>query len=478
MAKNPRSAELKITGFSKEGLGRGIWQPQEGLSSPVDVPFAVPGDEVKVNLLKRKGGVYASRNVEWTHFSEKRIEPQCLHFGKCGGCRWQQISYEEQLKQKEAWIARYMQPYLSDSVACHPMIPCLPPWRYRNKMELTFSNDKAGEYYLGLILYGTRGHVFQMEECHLTQPWVVDAVKAVSHWWRESGLEAYYSGGDRGSLRTLTLREGVRSGDRMAMLTVSGNPSYALNRKQINDFVEALRKTIEPGLPESKLSIFLRIQQIAKGQKTQFFEMLLYGPDHLREVINIETADGKSHALQFRISPSAFFQPNTRQAEILYSRAIQLTRPPADALVYDLYCGTGTLGICLAKQVKEVIGIELSPESSLDARENVKCNHLGNISILTGDVGHVLPTLLEEGRKRPDVVVVDPPRAGLDPRALKHILEIKAPLLTYISCNPATQAANLEVLIQGGYQLKALQPVDQFPQTIHVENIAVLQTPT
>lgn len=127
MVKNPRSAVLKITGFSKEGLGRGIWQPQEGLPSPVDVPFAVPGDEVKVNLLKRKGGVYASRNVEWTHFSEKRIEPQCLHFGKCGGCRWQQISYEEQLKQKEAWIARYMQPYLSDSVACHPMIPCLPP---------------------------------------------------------------------------------------------------------------------------------------------------------------------------------------------------------------------------------------------------------------------------------------------------------------------------------------------------------------
>lgn len=478
MAKQPRLAELKITEFSKEGLGRGVWIPQDGLPQPVDVPFAVPGDEVRVNLMKRRGGVYASKLVELIHFSEKRVVPQCLHFGQCGGCRWQQISYEDQLKQKEAWIYRHLQPYLDDSVACHPIIPCLPPWGYRNKMELTFSNDKSGQHYLGLILYGTRGHVFQMQECHLTQPWVVDAVKAVSHWWSESGLQAYYSGADKGSLRTLTLREGLRSGDRMVMLTVSGNPSYALNQKQINHFIEILRSRIEPSMPEAKLSIFLRIQQIAKGKKTQFFEMLLHGPDHIREVINIETADKTKYSLQFRISPSAFFQPNTRQAELLYSRAIQLTQAPADSIVYDLYCGTGTLGICLAKQVKEVIGIELSPESSLDARENLKCNDLSNISILTGDVGYVLPTLLEDNRKRPDVVVVDPPRAGLDPRALKHILDIKAPILTYISCNPATQVANLDVLIKGGYQLKCVQPVDQFPQTVHVENILVLQTPS
>ena len=144
-------------------------------------------------------------------------------------------------------------------------------------------------------------------------------------------------------------------------------------------------------------------------------------------------------------------------------------------MAYDLYCGTGTLGICLAKQVKEVIGIELSPESSLDARENVKVNDLSNVTIRTGDVGQILPVLLEERGKRPDVVVVDPPRVGLEPKALQHILEVKAPKLTYISCNPATQAANLEVLIKGGYRLKAVQPVDQFPQTVHVENILILE---
>lgn len=475
MTKKARIVQLKITEFSKEGLGRGVWRPEGGIDHLVDVPFAVPGDEARVSLIKRRGGVYTSRLQEWVHQAENRIAPRCLHFGQCGGCRWQQIPYEEQLRQKENGIRRVLEPYIKENVALYPIIPCLPPWQYRNKMELTFSSDKAGSRYLGLILYGTRGHVFQMQECHLANPWIAEAVRAASQWWADSGLDAYHSGSDRGSLRTLTLREGMRTGDRMVMLTVSGNPDFAISQNQLKDFVSFMKNAIEPSQPESKLSIFLRIQQIAKGQKTQFFEMLLEGPDHIREIIHIKSAGNKDHALQFQISPTAFFQPNTRQAELLYSRAIELTQVSEEALVYDLYCGTGTLGICLATQVKEVIGIELSPESSLDARENVKVNHLSNVTIRTGDVGLLLQVLAEESKRRPEAVVVDPPRAGLDPKALHHILEIKAPKLTYVSCNPMTQAANLGELIKGGYRLKAIQPVDQFPQTVHVENIAILE---
>ena len=473
MAKQPRLAQLKITEFSKEGLGKGISHPQQGEPQLVEVPFSMPGDELQVRLLKKRGGVYQSQPLEWLHLSENRITPRCQHFGRCGGCRWQHLAYEDQLKYKEASIYRYLQPFLDSDTVCHSILPCLPPWQYRNKMELTFSTDKAGNRYLGLILYGTRGHVFQMEECHLIHSWAVDAVKAISQWWTDSHLDAYHLGSDKGALRTLILREGLRTGDRMVMLTVSGSPQYALNQKQIQSFVVALRQAIEPSLPEQQLSIFLRIQQIAKGQPTQFYEMLLHGPDHIREVLHIETAPNERHSLNFRISPSAFFQPNTRQAEQLYSRAIQLTQAPLGSLVFDLYCGTGTLGICMAKQAKEVIGIELSPESALDARENVKHNHLSNVSIQTGDVGRVLPMLLQEGLD-PDIVMVDPPRAGLDSRALQHLLTLKAPQLTYISCNPATQAANLEVLFKEGYRLKAVQPIDQFPQTVHVENIVVL----
>lgn len=474
MAKQPRIIQIKVTELSKEGHGRGIWQPQEGQSHWVEVPFSIPGDEAQVCLLKKKGGVYQSRVLEWLHFSPNRIQPRCRHFGYCGGCRWQQLAYEDQLKQKENGIYRLLEPYLNSDVAWHPIIPCLPPWQYRNKMELSFSSDKAGQRYLGLILYGTRGHVFQMQECHLIHPWIIDAVQAVSQWWEASGLDAYHMGGDRGSLRTLTLREGQRTGDRMVMLTVSGNPDYALNQKQLHHFVSALRNAIEPALPDQKLSIFLRIQQIAKGEKTQFYEMLLYGPDHIREILHIETSEGLQRSLEFRISPSAFFQPNPRQAEQLYSRAIQLTQMSAGAIVYDLYCGTGTLGICMAPQAKKVIGIELSPESAIDARENIKYNQLSNVVIHTGDVGQLLPVLLQDQQLRPDIVMVDPPRAGLDSKALRHLLDLKAPQLTYISCNPVTQAANLEVLIKGGYRLKAVQPVDQFPQTVHVENILVL----
>ena len=474
MGQKLRIAQLKITEFSKEGLGRGVWHPSEGQPQWVDVPFSMPGDEVQVRLLKRKGGVCQSQPLEWLQLSEKRIKPRCRHFGHCGGCRWQHVPYEDQLKQKETWLRHYLEPFLQSATTWYPIIPCLPPWQYRNKMELTFSSDKADHHYLGLILYGTRGHVFQMQECHLIHEWAVEAVKAVSQWWSDSGLDAYHAASDRGSLRTLTLREGQRTGDRMVMLTVSGNPAYALSRKQMDQFMATVRQAVEPSLPEQKLSIFLRIQQIAKGQRTQFYEMLLYGPDHIREVLHIETAPNEPYSLNFCISPTAFFQPNTYQAEQLYSRAIQLTQAPAGGVVYDLYCGTGTLGICMARQAKKVIGIELSPESALDARENAKRNHLSHVSIQTGDVGHILPQLLQDPQLRPDIVMVDPPRAGLDSRALQNLFTLKAPLLTYISCNPLSQAANLACLIREGYRIRAVQPIDQFPQTAHVENIVVL----
>lgn len=474
MANQPRIAQLKVLEFSKEGQGRGIWHSSAGQPQLVEVPFSMPGDEVKVCLLKKKKGVYQSQLLEWLHFSENRISPRCCHFGYCGGCRWQHLAYEEQLKQKENWIYHYLQPFFHSDTVQYPIIPCLSPWYYRNKMEFTFSTDKASNRYLGLILYGTRGHVFQLQECYLMHNWIIDAIKAVTQWWVDSGLDAYHMGNNQGSLRTLVLREGQRTGDRMVMLTVSGNPAYALKQHQINHFVSAIRQAVEPSLLEQKLSIFLRIQQITKGKPTQFYEMLLYGPDHIREVLHIEVAESVDYTLNFRISPSAFFQPNTYQAEQIYSRAIQLSQISAESVVYDLYCGAGALGICVAKVAKQVVGIELSPESSLDARENVKYNHLSNVSIHTGDVGHLLPVILKDKCLHPDAILVDPPRAGLDFRALQHLINIKAPILTYISCNPSTQISNIKELINIGYRLQAVQPIDQFPQTAHVENIVVL----
>ncbi|CUI17701.1 hypothetical protein PNK_2097 [Candidatus Protochlamydia naegleriophila] len=468
-----RLVEVSIQKFSKDGYGIGSALTADDRQIEVEVPFAIPGDQASALLTKKKKGLYQSRLQAITSPSPNRIEARCIHFAACGGCRWQQMPYELQLQQKEEWIKSYLKPYLHDDVSWHSIIPSAP-WHYRNKMELTFSSDKAGHRYLGLILAGTRGHVFQMQECYLPSPWFAETAQVVSRWWNESGLEAYYSGKDTGSLRTLTLREGQRTGDRMVMLTVSGNAHYALNKQQLQSFVQALRDTIEPKDPLQELSIFLRIQQIAKGRPTNFYEMLLYGPDHIRETLYLPVEGQPPQPLHFRISPSAFFQPNTAQAERLYERALKLADLTSDSLVYDLYCGTGTLGICAAKHVKQVVGIELSPESVLDARENLKENGLSNVVIRAGDVGQVLANLAQETKQHPDVVMVDPPRAGLDPKAIEHVLALQAPKLIYISCNPATQAANLDPLLKGGYRLQAVQPVDQFPQTVHVENIVVL----
>lgn len=397
------------------------------------------------------------------------VIPRCIHFGTCGGCRLQDIEYSQQLAQKEKTVRDSLAPFLTDDVVFNPIIGCDPPWEYRNKMEFSFSSDKAGNKYLGLFMQKSRGRVLNITECHLTHGWFVDGLKAVREWWEASDLQAFHPYRHTGSLRTLIMREGKRTGDRLAMLTVSGNPDFALKKTHLDALVATLRAAIEPTDPTMKLSIFLRIQQVAKGMTTNFYEILLYGPDHIREVINV-----LGHSLTFRISPSAFFQPNTQQAEKLYSLALQMINIPAEGIVYDLYCGTSTLGICAAHQAKAVVGIEISPESVVDGRENIKLNGLGNITLIQGDVGKVLAERHKENHPLPDLVMVDPPRVGLDAKAIEHILHLKAPQLLYISCNPTTQSANLEVLMSGGYRLRAVQPVDQFPQTLHIENIAIL----
>ncbi len=465
---------LTIDELSKSGSGKGKWITEEENAFFVEVPFSIPGDDGFVHIRKgKKKGALQGTVVEWVALSTDRVVPRCKHFETCGGCIWQHIPYQKQIQQKEIWIQDLFRPFLCEKSRVYSIIACDSPWQYRNKMELTFSSDKQGKKYLGLIMYDSRGRVFQLSECHLMNPWMNDAVAAVRNWWLASDLLAYQATHDQGTLRTLTLREGQKTGDRMIVLTVSGNPKYALRSMQLRELVEVLQKTITPSFPGSALSIFLRIQQIAKGKKTEFFEMHLFGPAWIREILRTGTQEEKD-SFEFKISPTAFFQPNTGQAEKLYSQAAALANISSNAIVYDLYCGTGTIGICLAKSVKKVVGIECNLQAALDAKENAHSNHIDNFVIRTGNVEEVLPHVLKE-EGTPDVVFVDPPRAGLAPQALAHLLNIKSPTIVYISCNPATQAQNIQVLIEGGYQISALQPVDQFPHTIHVENIVVLE---
>jgi len=471
-----RKAEVAISGFSKKGNGTGKYIIQDGSSREAEVPFTMPGDVVRVELTSRKAGVSSGRLEEILKPAERRIAPVCKHFGICGGCRWQHIPHSDQLEIKQNLVKKYFNSIL-EGVALRPIVSCDPPWEYRNKMEFSFSSDAAQNKYLGLVMDSSRGKVFNLTECHLVTSWFAKTVETVRQWWVSTGLEAYHPYKNTGALRTLIVREGQRTGDRLVMLTVSGNPDFAVKKHQLESLVTVLREAISPENPSATLTIFLRIQQIAKGMATNFYEMLLFGPDHLRERLTIQAQKNQPHrTIEFTVSPSAFFQPNTRQAEKLYTLALQMVDINPDSIVYDLYCGTGTLGICASSYAKQVIGIELSPESSLDARTNAKNNQIQNVTILTGSVNDVI----NERRHKdpltpPDIIMVDPPRVGLDPEVIRQLLEMSAPKLLYISCNPATQAQNIAELVQGGYRLKAIQPVDQFPQTVHVENIAILE---
>ncbi|MEM1283080.1 MAG: 23S rRNA (uracil(1939)-C(5))-methyltransferase RlmD [Chlamydiota bacterium] len=469
-------ALVEVKSLNKKGNGLGIFSSSEDKALNVEVPFGIPGDKINARIHKRRKGVYLSFIDEIKDPSPFRTEPRCKHFGVCGGCRMQNVPYSKQLEFKEEHVRKCFSDLLSDDVIFHKTIPCKTEWAYRNKMEFSFSSDVNGKQFLGLFMDSSKGKVMNITECHLVSPWFSDVIAETRSWWEESELKAYHPPSDRGALRTLVVREGKRTGDRMVMLTVSGNPDFALSKGELENFVNAIRKASESTDSSNKLSIFLRIQQVAKGMPTNFYEMLLYGPDHIREVLEVQIdPEDQPQKLHFHISPTAFFQPNTEQAERLYSTALQMACVEKGSVVYDLYCGTGTLGICAASRAKEVIGIEVSPESALDAKTNASLNDINNIKIISGAVRHVLGDCGIDGvLPKPDLVVIDPPRPGLDPEAMQGLLKLCSPRILYISCNPETQAENVREIVQHGYRLEAVQPIDQFAHTPHIENIVVL----
>ncbi len=463
--------KISISRFNQRGWGIGSHAPaMPAKAGQVEVVGGLPGDELLVRLNKKRKGKWRGDLKEVVTPSSLRVAPRCSHAPFCGGCTWQQMNYGKQLEEKQRRIEALFSSFLG-SVEVLPIIACEEPWGYRNKMEFSFSQNKAGEKFLGLIIAGSRGHVLNLTECHLVSEWFVEVLKNVRFWWEASGLLAYRMN-DTGTLRTLVVREGKNTGDKLVMLTVSGNPSYALRGAQLKGFVEAVKQAI-PEEQWKRLSVFLRVQQCIKGSPTQFFEMHLHGPDHIVEKMSLSL--DRPVELFFKVSPTSFFQPNTFQAEKLYSAALNSVSFPKRH-VLDLYAGTATLGMAMAARAEKVTAIEINPHACFDAESNKELNGFSNLEILCGDVGNQL----EELRKRgdfvtPDLVVVDPPRTGLDAKALAHLIELGAEEILYVSCNPETQTANIQELVAGGYRLVRMQAVDQFPHTPHIENITILK---
>lgn len=381
----------------------------------------------------------------------------CIHFNICGGCSSQDLVYETQLLNKQRFIEEQFSTLALDCTIL-PIIASPKSWGYRNKMEFSFSQARQGERFLGLMMKRGRGKVVNLHECHLTHPWFIDTLEEVRKWWHATEIAAYYPPLNRGVLRNLTLRFGLRSGEKMVILTVAEDIEEPLLLR----FQEAILKC------QSVDALILRKQIVAKKCPTRFCERVLYGKDHIVESLWQES---EKKYLHFKIRPSSFFQPNPFAAEIIYNKAIRLAAFSHEEKILDLYCGTGALGIYASSSVSKVIGIEQNGDAVIDAEENIRRNLVMNMEVFQGDVEKAT---FEEVQGGIQGVILDPPRVGLHPQALQKLIAVAPKKIVYISCNPVSQVDNIREFQKSGYHIGCVQPVDQFPHTPHVENIVVL----
>jgi len=417
----------------------------------VFVTGAVPGDRVRARVTKRKRAYAEARALELVEPSAERVAPRAPH----PGAPWQVLPYERQFAEKEHLVRDAL--VRIGGFADPPVEPILAaqdPWRYRNKVEYSFGTDERGGLVLGFHRPGRWNEIDDVSEDVLASERVDALRERVKAWCRAEGLSAYDRREGAGFLRNLVVREGRRTGELQARLVTSPGDFRASDFAAELDGADGVLWTRAAGVAET-----------TRDGETE----LLAGSDFLDEEIRVFGA-----ALRLRVSPEAFFQVHTEQAERLYALAAELAGLRGTERVFDLYSGIGTIALCLALRAREVVGIESVEPAVADAIENARSNEIDNARFFAGDVRTALRPLVEEAG-RPDVLVVDPPRAGLSQKIVRRVLETGAPRIVYVSCNPTTLAPNARQMTDAGYRLSAVRPVDMFPQTPHIECVALLE---
>lgn len=460
-----------------KGVGIGVLSREENpevhilddeIGKKVLVQNTLPGEVVVASVKRNKKKYIEADKVETVRESEMAVKAQCKHFAVCGGCKWQNLPYEEQLKIKEAHVRESLEhlggfdsALVDDKM--RPIIGCENNWQYRNKVELSFGWDENMEQTYGFHVEGRRYDIFDIEECFLMSERMLEVAKVVGKFVQDHGLQPFKFKENKGLLRSVVIREGKRTGEILVDLLCSGEK-----------FSESLKEAFVSILQVCGVnSIYVTHIVTARGQKTTRQDVLLDGGSVIREQMSI---DGQ--AFSFHISPSSFFQPNTLQAEVLYHEAIGNLELKESDVVLDLFCGTGTIGIILSKFVYKVMGIELNTDAVEDARKNAALNEENNIEFIAGDVGKVLENFEVEGRLdelKGRKIVIDPPRSGLTPQMIEYILKLEPSHIAYVSCNPTTQARDLKEICEAGYDIHSIQPVDMFPHTYHIENVVGLK---
>jgi 23S rRNA (uracil1939-C5)-methyltransferase len=416
----------------------------------VFVRDAVPGDRVRALVTKRKRAYAEARAVELIEPSPERIPPVADH----PGAPWQVLPYERQLEIKAQQVADALKRIGHlEGFELEPIVPAVEQWRYRNKLEYSFGTGDNGELVCGFHAPGSWERIVHIEDCLLASERGNAARRAALQWCRDRGLSAYDRRAREGLLRNLVVREGRRTGELQVRLVTSDTPV------DLDGFAEAV------GVDSVMWTRAADVGETTVGGDSE----VLHGTEAIEEELTVAGRD-----LRLRLSAEAFFQTNTEMAERLYGTAVEFARLQGWERVYDLFCGIGTIGLALAPRAGEVWGLEIVEEAIADAIANGRRNEIANARFFAGDVRLALRELAEEAG-RPDALVVDPPRAGLSAKIVRRIIETAPKRIVYVSCNPTTLAPNAAQLVEAGWQLKRVRPVDMFPQTPHIECVALLE---
>ncbi len=434
----------------------------------VFVPFGAPGDIVDVKIDRKKKNYAEGHIVNMIEPSEVRLEPRCEHFTICGGCRWQHLPYSLQLSCKQQIVADALRRIAKVEIPeITPIKGSEGIWEYRNKMEYTFSNKcwltyeqlQSGEEFpdrraAGFHIPGAFDKVLDINKCHL-QGGISNPLRLfVKEYAKAHDYSFYDLRANSGLIRTLMIRT-ASTGETMAVVVFGED-----DREKINALMDAIRAEF-PDITSLLYVINLKVNDTITDQ-----EILLHsGKEYIEE---------EMEGLRFRVGPKSFYQTNSRQAYELYKVARDFADLKGDELVYDLYTGTGTIANFVSRQARQVIGIEYVPEAIEDAKVNSAINGIDNTIFYAGDMKDVLNAEFIEKHGRPDVMIIDPPRAGMHQDVVDVILAARPGRLVYVSCNPATQARDL-ALLDTAYRVEAIQPVDMFPHTQHVENVVKLK---
>ncbi|MBU5226391.1 23S rRNA (uracil(1939)-C(5))-methyltransferase RlmD [Clostridium senegalense] len=440
--------KIENSGHQGEGVGKID-------NFTVFVEGALKDETVKIKLIKINKNYGVGKLIEVLSSSESRTEPVCSTYKRCGGCNLQHSTYEAQLSFKTERVRDVIKRIGKlEDVKIHNTIGMENPYNYRNKVQLPVGKNKDGEVVVGF--YAPRSHdIINMECCYIQDEVGDKVIKVVKEWIKKFNIETYDEKTNSGIVRHIMIRKGFKTEEVMVVIVTNGN-----SIPYLEELVSMLKDDIE-GIDSIIQNINNKQTNVILGQKCK----TLYGKDTITDFIG---------EFKFNISPLSFFQVNSIQTEVLYNKALEYADLQGDEIVFDAYCGTGTISLFLSQNAKKVYGVEIIPQAIQNAIKNAEENNVTNTEFIVGEAENEIPKLIEKGIKA-DVVVVDPPRKGCEESLLHSIAKMAPKKIVYVSCDPATLARDLNILQQLGYKTLEIQPVDMFPQTAHVETVVKLE---